>query len=42
MLADSQRLAALGYLLDLVRVEAEEQATPKFGRGSNRESNKVA
>ncbi len=25
-LADSQHLAALGYLLDLVRIEAEERA----------------
>jgi hypothetical protein len=25
-LAESQRLSALGYLLDLVRIEAEEQA----------------
>jgi hypothetical protein len=25
-LADSQRLSALGYLLDLVRIEAEERA----------------
>lgn len=26
MLADSQKLSALGYLLDLVRIEAEERA----------------
>lgn len=26
ILADSQRLSALGYLLDLVRIEAEERA----------------
>ena len=28
-MADSQRLSALGYLLDLVRIEAEEQARRK-------------
>jgi hypothetical protein len=34
-LADSQRLSALGYLLDLVRIEAEERARAESG-GSNR------
>jgi hypothetical protein len=28
-MADSQRLSALGYLLDLVRIEAEERAGPE-------------
>jgi hypothetical protein len=30
-MAESQRLSALGYLLDLVRIEAEEQARRKQG-----------
>lgn len=28
-MAEGQRLSALGYLLDLVRIEAEEQANPQ-------------
>jgi hypothetical protein len=35
ILADSQRPSALGYLLDLVRIEAEERARAESG-GSNR------
>ena len=37
-LADSQRLSALGYLLDLVRIEAEERAQ----RNSDGKSNRIA
>lgn len=35
-MADSQRLAALGYLLDLVRIEAEERTRQETRRESNR------
>jgi hypothetical protein len=35
-MADCQRLAALGYLLDLVRIEAEERARQETRRESNR------
>jgi hypothetical protein len=38
-MADSQRLAAHGYLLDLVRIEVEERARQETTR---RESNRVA
>jgi hypothetical protein len=31
-MAESQQLSALGYLLDLVRIEAEEQAHPQAQR----------
>ena len=31
-MAESQHLSALGYLLDLVRIEAEEQAHSQIGR----------
>lgn len=35
-MADSQRLSALGYLLDFVRIEAEERARAESGGGTNR------
>jgi hypothetical protein len=38
-MADSQRLAAHGYLLDLVRIDVEERARQETTR---RESNRVA
>jgi hypothetical protein len=36
VMADSQRLAALGYILDIVRNQSEERARQETRRESNR------